>query len=332
MPNGFKTILIAGGAGYIGSHMVKHLLDQQYGVIVVDDLSTGFRQLAGKAQLITGRIGDTQLLTQIFSQHQITAVMHFAAFSQVGESVASPLKYYKNNICETVSLIETMLRCKIDNFIFSSSAAVYGEPEATPITEEHPCRPTNPYGETKLCIEHLLASCDAAHGLKSICLRYFNAAGADPDGSIGELHNPETHLIPLVLQSAISGKPIKIFGTDYATADGTCIRDYVHVTDLAQAHLLALKDLLSNRQSRTYNLGNSTGYSVRQVIETAEHVTGKKILAIPESRRPGDPATLVADAAKIKRELGWQPVYEDLETIIETAWRWETSKSSTSPE
>jgi UDP-glucose-4-epimerase GalE len=178
-----------------------------------------------------------------------------------------------------------------------------------------------------LCIERLLASCDTAHGLKSICLRYFNAAGADPQGTIGEMHNPETHLIPLVLQSAISGKPIKIFGTDYATADGTCIRDYVHVTDLAQAHLLALTDLLSNRQSRTYNLGNSTGYSVRQVIEAARSVTGKKIVSITESRRPGDPATLVADAAKIKRELGWQPVFEDLETIIETAWRWEIRKS-----
>jgi UDP-glucose 4-epimerase len=314
-------ILIAGGAGYIGSHMVKHLLDRQYGVIVLDDLSTGFRQLVPNAELITGRIGDTRLLTRIFSQHKIAAVMHFAAFSQVGESVASPLKYYRNNISETVSLIETMVRSKVDTFIFSSSAAVYGEPEATPINEAHPCRPTNPYGETKLCIERLLAGCDTAHGLKSICLRYFNAAGADPQGTIGEMHNPETHLIPLVLQSAISGKPIKIFGTDYATPDGTCIRDYVHVTDLAQAHLLALQALLSTRQSRTYNLGNSTGHSVRQVIETAEHVTGKKIPAIPESRRPGDPAILVADAAKIKRELGWQPVYENLETIIETAWR-----------
>jgi UDP-glucose 4-epimerase len=328
MPLSQQKILIAGGAGYIGSHMVKHLLDRQYGVIVLDDLSTGFRQLAGKAELITGRIGDTRLLTQIFSQHKIAAVMHFAAFSQVGESVASPLKYYRNNISETLSLIETMVRAKIDNFIFSSSAAVYGEPEATPINEAHPCRPTNPYGETKLCIERLLAGCDTAHGLKSICLRYFNAAGADPQGTIGEMHNPETHLIPLVLQSAISGKPVKVFGTDYATPDGTCIRDYVHVTDLAQAHLLALTDLLSNRQSRIYNLGNSTGYSVRQVIEAARRVTGKKIVSITEGRRPGDPATLVADAARIKRELGWQPVFEDLETIIETAWRWETGKPS----
>jgi UDP-glucose 4-epimerase len=328
MPLSQQKILIAGGAGYIGSHMVKHLLDRQYGVIVLDNLSTGFRQLAGKAEFIPGRIGDARLLAQIFSQHQIAAVMHFAAFSQVGESVASPLKYYQNNIGETVSLIETMVRAKIDNFIFSSSAAVYGEPEATPINEAHPCRPTNPYGETKLCIERLLAGCDTAHGLKSICLRYFNAAGADPQGTIGEMHNPETHLIPLVLQSAISGKPVKVFGTDYATPDGTCIRDYVHVTDLAQAHLLALTDLLSNRQSRIYNLGNSTGYSVRQVIEAAKRVTGKKIVSITEGRRPGDPAILVADAARIKRELGWQPVFEDLETIIETAWRWETGKSS----
>ena len=252
--------------------------------------------------------------------------MHFAAFSLVGESVQLPLRYYRNNISETVSLLDAMVRHKVGRFIFSSTAAVYGEPEYTPIDEEHPCRPTNPYGHSKRCVEQILSDCDAAHGLKSICLRYFNAAGADASGTIGEMHDPESHLIPIVLKSALSNQPIKIFGDDYPTPDGTCIRDYVHVTDLAQAHLLALKALMDGSDSRTYNLGNSIGYSVRQVVELARKVTGRSIETIVDRRRAGDPAILVADAEKIKRELNWAPQYEDLEKIISTAWQWHSKK------
>lgn len=315
-------ILVVGGAGYIGSHMVKRLLEENYGVVVLDNLSTGHRRLVTGGELVVGRLGDGKLLDHIFRDHPITAVMHFAASSLVGESVQRPLKYYQNNIAETVSLIEAMIRHKVMRFIFSSTAAVYGEPKATPIDEAHPCRPTNPYGVTKWCVERLLSDCDAAHGLKSVCLRYFNACGADASGCIGEWHDPESHLIPLVLNSALTRKPIKIFGTDYATPDGTCLRDYVHVTDLANAHLLALNSLRNGSPSAVYNLGNSVGYSVRQVIELATRVTGKNIPVVETDRRSGDPAVLVADANKIKQSLGWQPKYEALETIIETAWNW----------
>lgn len=315
-------ILVVGGAGYIGSHMVKRLLEENYAVVVLDNLSTGHRRLVTGGELVVGQLGDGKLLDHLFRDHPITAVMHFAASSLVGESVQRPLKYYQNNIAETVSLIEAMIRHKVLRFIFSSTAAVYGEPEETPITEAHPCRPTNPYGVTKRCVERLLSDCDAAHGLKSVCLRYFNACGADASGCIGEWHDPESHLIPLVLNSALTRKPIKIFGTDYATPDGTCLRDYVHVTDLANAHLLALNSLRNGSPSAVYNLGNSVGYSVRQVIELATRVTGKNIPVVETDRRSGDPAVLVADANKIKQSLGWQPKYEALETIIETAWNW----------
>jgi UDP-glucose 4-epimerase len=219
-----------------------------------------------------------------------------------------------------------MVRHSIGRFIFSSTAAVYGEPEQTPIVETHPCRPTNPYGWSKLCVEQILSDCDQAHGVKSICLRYFNAAGADASGRIGEMHNPESHLIPIAIKNALANQPIKIFGEDYATPDGTCIRDYVHVTDLARAHLLALQALLDGSHSRTYNLGNSIGYSVKQVIDVVQQVTGRRIQTIVDARRAGDPAVLVADADKIKRELNWTPVYEDLEKIISTAWKWHSSR------
>ncbi len=315
-------ILVVGGAGYIGSHMVKTLLDNNYPVIVLDNLSTGHRQLLHGGEFIQGSLGDQALLNNIFSANRISAVMHFAAFSLVGESVQQPLKYYRNNISETLFLLEAMVRHRVSRFIFSSTAAVYGEPDYTPIDEDHPCRPTNPYGTTKLCVERALADCDSAHGLKSICLRYFNASGADDSGTIGEMHDPESHLIPLVLKNALAGKPVKIFGTDYTTPDGTCIRDYVHTTDLAQAHLLALRALLDGSSSCVYNLGNSVGYSVRQVIDLARKVIGQPIQAIEEQRRPGDPAVLVADSARIKSELNWAPQYEDLEKIIATAWRW----------
>jgi len=321
-----EKILVVGGAGYIGSHMVKALLDKSYPVLVLDNLSTGHRELLTGGEFVQGSLGDRALLDRLFTDNKISAVMHFAAFSLVGESVQNPLKYYRNNITETISLIEAMLRHSVHRFIFSSTAAVFGEPERTPIDEDHPCRPTNPYGSTKLCVERILADCDTAHGLKSICLRYFNAAGADASGTIGEMHDPESHLIPLVLKCALARKPIKIFGTDYPTPDSTCIRDYVHVTDLAQAHLLALQALLEGSGSCAYNLGNSIGYSVRQVIDLAGKVTGKAIQTIEEQRRAGDPAILVADSAKIKRELHWQPMYEDLEKIIATAWKWHSLK------
>jgi UDP-glucose 4-epimerase len=315
-------ILVVGGAGYIGSHMLKTLISEGYPVVILDNLSTGHRRLLTGGEFVEGSLGDSILLDKIFSENSIQAVMHFAAFSLVGESVQRPLKYYRNNISETISLIEAMVRHSVKRFIFSSTAAVYGEPEKTPISEDHPCRPTSPYGTSKLCVERILADCDRAHGLKSVCLRYFNAAGADASGMIGELHNPESHLIPLILKSAMSKKPVKIFGSDYPTPDGTCVRDYVHVTDLAQAHLLALQALLDGAESRTFNLGNSIGHSVRQVIDVAQKVTGMTIQTIEDQRRPGDPAILVADSGRIKRELNWKPKYEDLERIIATAWKW----------
>ncbi len=322
-----EKILVVGGAGYVGSHMVKALLGEGYQVVILDNLSTGHRRQVTGGTFVQGSLGDGKLLDHIFIENNISAVMHFAAFSLVGESVQRPLKYYQNNICETIALLDAMGRHDVKRFIFSSTAAVYGEPIKTPIEEDHPCRPTNPYGASKLCVEQMLKDCDIAHGLKSICLRYFNASGADASGSIGEMHDPETHLIPLVLKCALQEKPIKVFGADYPTPDGTCIRDYVHVTDLAQAHLLALYALLEGSNSAVYNLGNSIGYSVRQVIELSEKVTGKPIQVIEDNRRAGDPAILVADAGRIKRELNWRPIYEDLETIIATAWRWHSSPS-----
>lgn len=322
------TILVVGGAGYIGSHMASMLLENNYKVVVLDNFSTGFRQLVAGGQLVEGSLGDGGLLDRLFSEHPIDAVMHFAAFSLVGESVQFPLKYYKNNVAETVTLLEAMIRNGIKRFIFSSTAAVYGEPEMIPIAEDHPCRPTNPYGNTKRAVEKMLADCDAAHGLKSICLRYFNAAGAHPSGQIGEMHNPETHLIPLVLKAALSPSPIKIFGTDYPTEDGTCVRDYVHVLDLCQAHMSALKALQDGGRSDVFNLGNSVGHSVRQVIEIARKVSGRKIETIECGRRPGDPAVLVADSAKIRNKLGWQPRFEDLAAIMETAWQWHCRESA----
>jgi len=317
------NILVVGGAGYIGSHMVKDLLKAGYGVITLDNFSIGHQELLPGGKLIEGNLGDGNLLDNIFSNHSISAVMHFAAFSLVGESVNNPLKYYRNNIAQTIELLAAMVRNNVKYFIFSSSAAVYGEPVEIPIKENHPCTPTNPYGATKVAVEQLLNSCDRAYGLKSVSLRYFNAAGADEAGKIGERHDPETHLIPLILKTAIGEREdIKIFGTDYPTHDGTCIRDYVHVSDLTQAHLLALEALLLGKKSSVYNLGNSKGYSVREVIELAEKVTGKTIRTVEAGRRPGDPAELVAASDKIRLELGWKPKYEDLKTIIKTAWTW----------
>jgi UDP-glucose 4-epimerase len=317
------VILVVGGAGYIGSHMVLDLLRADYPVVTLDNLSRGHRELLPGGEFVQGDMGNPADLEQVFSRYPVKAVMHFAAHSQVGESVQQPLMYYRNNVANTITLLEAMQQAGVRHFIFSSTAAVYGEPVQVPITESHPQQPTNPYGATKLAVERLLADYSQASGLTWSVLRYFNAAGADATGSIGERHQPETHLIPLVLQVATGERAsIRIFGTDYPTTDGTCLRDYIHVSDLTRAHLLALEALLGGAPNSTYNLGNSTGYSVRQIIDTARAVTGHAIPEETTARRAGDPAVLIADSERIRRELGWKPAYESIEAIIRTAWVW----------
>ncbi|GGK34169.1 UDP-glucose 4-epimerase GalE [Caldalkalibacillus thermarum] len=317
-------ILIIGGAGYIGSHAVKACIDKGYDVVVLDNLSTGHDQAVDpRAIFVKGNLGDESLLKKIFLQHKIQAVMHFAAHSLVGESVQEPLKYYDNNVSATVTLIKEMLRHNVKRFIFSSTAATYGIPDAELIDETCPTNPINPYGRSKLMVEQMLDDAAKAYGLSYVSLRYFNAAGADESGKIGEDHDPETHLIPLVLQHLLGKREsISVFGTDYDTPDGTCIRDYIHVTDLADAHVLALQQLLEEDQvAEVYNLGNGAGYSVKEVIETCEKVTGLKANVVIADRRPGDPPRLVASSEKIHNRLGWKPKY-DLEAIIQTAWHW----------
>ena len=320
-----ETILVVGGAGYIGSHMVHELLQAGHEVVVLDNLSRGHRDLLVGGTFVEGDVGNAALLDHVFSQHRISAVMHFAAFSLVGESVSKPLDYYRNNVSNTVELLVAMARHRVRYFIFSSTAAVYGEPRAAkPLLENDPCQPTNPYGATKFAVERMLVDNAAASDFRFVSLRYFNAAGADPSGRIGERHHPETHLVPLVLKVATGERQaIHIYGTDYPTQDGTCLRDYVHVCDLAQAHLLTLEYLLKGGDSSVYNLGNNRGYSVKEVVEMARRITKHPIPAIETERRPGDPAFLVADSSKVRRELGWKPRYESLEAIIETAWNWQ---------
>jgi UDP-glucose 4-epimerase len=317
------VILVVGGAGYIGSHMVLGLLGAGYPVVTLDNLSRGHRELLPGGDFVEGDAGNPTHLREVFSRYPVSAVMHFAAHSQVGESVERPLMYYRNNVASTITLLEAMQDAGIRHFIFSSSAAVYGEPVQVPITETHPTQPTSPYGATKLAVERLLADYSAASGMTYSVLRYFNAAGADVSGKLGERHRPETHLIPLVLQVATGERDyIRIFGDDYPTADGTCLRDYIHVSDLGRAHLLALEALLGGAGNSVYNLGNSSGHSVRQVIDTARAITGHAIPAGIAARRAGDPAVLVADSTRIRNELGWQPEHEHIETIIRSAWKW----------
>lgn len=319
-----ETILVVGGAGYIGSHMVKMLLDRGFRVVTLDNLATGYRQSVLGGDFVQGDAGDPLLLERLFTGYAFAGVMHFASHIQVGESVTDPAKYYRNNVSNTLILLDAMRKHGVGRFIFSSSAAVYGEPLAVPITESHPKNPINPYGRSKWMIEEVLTDYDLAYGLRSVCFRYFNAAGADPGGAIGECHTPETHLIPLVLMAASGRRPqVKLFGEDYDTPDGTCIRDYVHVNDLCQAHLLALERLLQGGSSAAFNLGNGGGFSVREVIDTAERVTGRKIPVVVAPRRAGDPARLVADASLAQRELGWRPQFSELEQIIHHAWQWE---------
>ncbi len=318
-----SEILIVGGAGYIGSHMCKYLHEQGFGPVVLDNLSLGHRESVQWGPLYKGEMNDENILAEIFSSHSISAVMHFAAYCYVGESVHEALKYYKNNVGASLGLLMAMADHGVDKIIFSSSCATYGEPESLPITEDQPQNPINPYGRSKLMMENIFDDLEEANGLKSVCLRYFNAAGADPAGVLGEDHSPETHLIPLVLQAAKHPeKKLTVFGSDYPTTDGTCVRDYIHVSDLAQAHYLALKHLLDGGGSRKYNLGNGSGYSILDVITVAEEITGRKIDFSYSHRRKGDPAVLVGSSEKISRELGWQPEFNTLKNIVQTAWDW----------
>jgi len=317
-----STILVTGGAGYIGSHVVKELLHRKYKPIVFDNLQTGHQKASQGALFIEGDLSDQKKLKETFQSNPIDAVMHFAADCLVGESVQNPVKYFNNNVKNGLNLIEMMEVFAVRKFIFSSSAAVYGEPNTIPIGEDHPCLPTNPYGETKWIFEKVLQAFHDEGKLNFISLRYFNAAGADPEGKSGEDHSPETHLIPLVIKAALDGTSVPVFGTDYPTPDGTCIRDYVHVTDLAHAHMLALRKLDQERISGIYNLGNGNGFSVREVIETVRKISGREVASVDSARRPGDPARLVASSKKIREELGWAPNFPHLETIVETAWKW----------
>jgi UDP-glucose 4-epimerase len=319
-----KTILVVGSAGYIGSHMVKMLLASGYRVVTLDNLSGGYRDAVLGGDFVFGDLADKEGLERLFVGYQFDGVMHFASFIQVGESVQKPGKYYQNNLAATLNLLDAMVAHQVKTFIFSSTAAIFGEPQYVPLDEQHPKQPINPYGSSKWMIEQILADYDHAYGLKSICLRYFNAAGADPDGQLGERHNPETHLIPLVLQAASRRREsITVYGQDYETPDGTCIRDYIHINDLCQAHLLALEQLLNGSESAAYNLGNGAGFSVKQVIDIAEEITGQRIPIVTGERRAGDAARLVADSKLAQTRLGWQPQYADLATIISHAWRWE---------
>ncbi|MEH7611864.1 UDP-glucose 4-epimerase GalE [Gottfriedia acidiceleris] len=317
-------ILVVGGAGYIGSHTVKELVDQNYGVVVLDNLTTGHREAVDeRAIFVEGDLGDATILETVFLTYNIDAVMHFAAYSLVGESVTNPLKYYQNNVGATLTLLDNMVKFGVKKFIFSSTAATYGIPEVDIITEETVTNPINPYGQSKLMIEKILADFHKAYDLGYVVLRYFNAAGAHATGLIGEDHTPETHLIPLVLQHLLGQREsISVFGSDYPTPDGTCIRDYIHITDLASAHILALASLLENGDlNKTYNLGNGKGFSVKEIIQTCERVTDKNANVIFTDRREGDPAQLIASSQKIYEELGWETKYS-LEQIIQTAWNW----------
>ncbi|MGI9284550.1 MAG: UDP-glucose 4-epimerase GalE [Pseudomonadales bacterium] len=315
--------MVTGGAGYVGSHTCKALAQAGFLPIVLDNLIYGHEWAVKWGPSEIGDTADTAFVVEVIRNYQPIAVIHFAAFAYVGESVSSPEKYYKNNVCSTLALVEAMLQCEVGRLIFSSTCATYGIPLGKTIPEDSPQRPINPYGRSKLMVEQILRDYDRAYGFKSISLRYFNAAGADPDGEIGEQHDPETHLIPLVLDAASGRSPhISIYGTDYDTPDGTCVRDYIHVTDLADAHVRALRSLLEGAATDAFNLGVGTGYSVRQVIEAASAISGKKIGIVEGARRAGDPPYLVAEPGRARKHLGWQPALPKLDDIIRTAWLW----------
>jgi UDP-glucose 4-epimerase len=318
------TVLVLGGAGYIGSHTVDRLVDAGYDVAVVDNLVTGHKAAVCKeARLHVGDVRDKEFMRKVFTEENVEGVVHFAAFSVVPESMKDPLKYFDNNTAGMVTLLEVMHEFDVKNIVFSSTAATYGEPKQIPIKETDPQIPTNPYGESKLAMEKIMHWSDIAYGIKFVALRYFNVAGAKPDGSIGEDHNPETHLIPIILQVAAGKRDkLQIFGDDYPTKDGTNVRDYVHVVDLADAHILALKYLAAGNDSNAFNLGSATGFSNLEILEAARRATGKEIPAVMAPRRPGDPSTLIAASDKARDILGWKPQFDDVEKIIATAWNW----------
>ncbi|MEH1889778.1 MAG: UDP-glucose 4-epimerase GalE [Nostoc sp.] len=326
MSLGKPTILVTGGAGYIGSHTVLALKQAGYNVVILDNLVYGHRDLVEgvlQVELIVGDTGDRALLDHLFKTRDIAAVMHFSAYAYVGESVTDPAKYYRNNVVGTLTLLEAMLTASVKKFVFSSTCATYGVPEFVPIPETHPQNPINPYGATKLMVERILSDFDVAYGFQSVRFRYFNAAGANPSSLLGEDHNPETHLIPLVLMTALGKREsISIFGTDYPTPDGTCIRDYIHVNDLADAHILGLEYLLKGGDSEVFNLGNGSGFSVREVIAAVEQVTGLSIPVEERDRRPGDPPILIGTSEKARTILGWQPQYLSIKDIVAHAWQW----------
>ncbi|GBE15543.1 UDP-glucose 4-epimerase [bacterium BMS3Abin14] len=322
-----KTVLVTGGAGYIGSHTCKALATAGYTPVSLDNLSTGHADLVKWGPLEVGDVGDGKRVKDVLKKYRPSACIHFAGYIQVGESVLDPLKYYRNNVSGSIALLGSLLESGVMSFIFSSSAAVYGIPRISPIPDDYPPAPINPYGESKRIVEGILSDFAAAHGMRSVSLRYFNAAGADPEGESGELHDPETHLIPLVLQAAMGSRPdITVFGNDYQTPDGTCLRDYIHVTDLARAHVLALERIDAGETARAFNLGIGEGFSVMEVIREAERVTEKRVPIVMGGRREGDPAVLVADSSRAKAELGWEPRHSGLNEIIGTAWQFHSGR------
>jgi UDP-glucose 4-epimerase len=321
--------VVTGGAGYIGSHTVLQLIDQGYDVVVVDSLERGHRDAVDPAILRTVDLHDTAGLVKVFSERPCDAVIHFAAYIAVGESMKKPEIYFDNNVAGSLSLFTAMVQTGVKYAVFSSTAAVYGMPQSSPIQEDFPYAPINPYGESKVMTEKILGWFDQLHGLRSVCLRYFNASGADPKGRAGERHDPETHLIPLLFQAIQTGEPVTVFGEDYPTPDGTCIRDYIHVTDLAQAHILSVDALIAGAPSNKFNVGTGSGFSVREVLQAVERVTGKKVPYKVGPRREGDPPALVADSTKLKNTLGWSPKYAELETIVQHAWDFAKRSEST---
>lgn len=330
---GLRSVLVVGGAGYIGSHMVKALLEGGYETTVYDNLSAGYRDAILGGDFVQGDLADADALDALFAAGRFDAVMNFAGSIQVGESVRKPGLYYRNNVANTLNLLEAMVRHDVRHLVFSSTAAIFGEPAYVPIDEKHPTQPVNPYGRGKLMVEQMLADFDGAHGLKSACLRYFNAAGADPAGRIGERHEPETHLIPIALEVALGKRAqLSVYGDDYDTPDGTCIRDYIHVDDLCQAHLRALEALRRTGRSLAVNLGNGQGFSVREVVETVRAVTGHTIPLQIEARRAGDPARLIADSTAAREGLGWRPQYPGLQDIVRHAWQFRLNHAATHPE